>query len=123
MTIFPVLDTHCLIAFQKGGSNFHSNSAYGHGCLFHCALTSVQRNLKIFVAHLMGRKKNHYVVLVLCPWALSKGTKGNSSLQSFVNDPIIQLIGTYSKEITRKVDQKKKKKKHSKLCVLCDSEM
>ena len=42
----------------------------------------------------------------------------NSSLQSFVNDSVIQLIGTYMKEITRQVD--KKKKMYSKMCVLCD---
>lgn len=60
MIIFPALDIYCQIAFQKGGSNFHSDTAYGHGCVFRCALTSVQWNLKIFVAaHLMGRKQNH----------------------------------------------------------------
>lgn len=43
---------------------------------------------------------------MLCPWALSKGTKRNSLLQSFVNDPVLQLIGTYIKEITREIDKK-----------------
>ena len=58
MNIFSCTDIYCQIAFQKGGGNLHSDTMYGHECLFRCTLTSIQQNLKTFVAHLKAKKES-----------------------------------------------------------------